>query len=132
MTKKTTAKNTGAAKPEKSVEAFIKARRVDCEEELKSSEDWLARWWQDTDAFLENWLGSKANADAEVKEKGYEMAVRELVATVRSINLRAKAGVMVIDDIEKGRTAFNADVMFPMMQFEALVDKKARIMGGWL
>ena len=126
-TTKTTAKSASSAS-----NAFIEARRVDCEEELKSSEDWLGRWWQDTDAFLENWLGNKANAEAEIKEKGYEMAVRELVATVRSINLRAKAGIMVLDDIAKGRTAFDGKTAFPMLQFEALVDKKARVMGGWL
>lgn len=115
-----------------SIDAFLEARRSDCEDEIKSSTEWLAKWWQNTDEFLEHWLGNKENADAEVKSKGYDMAVRELVETVRSINLRAKAGLMVLDDIRKGRTAFNGEAAFPMMQFEALVDRKARIMGGWL
>ena len=124
---KSKANNTAA------VAEFLDNRRHDSEDEVKSTTDWLGRWWSDTDAFLENWLGTKEDMENEVKAKGYDMAVRELVGTVRSINMRAKATLMVIDDLDKGRAVLDAvDDMSRMLKFEELVDVKARVMGGWL
>ena len=121
------------AKANAAVAEFLDNRRHDSENEVKSTLDWLGRWWRDTDAFLENWLGTKKDVENEINAKGYDMAVRELVGTVRSINMRAKATLMVIDDLDKGRAVLDAaDELTRMLRFEELVDQKAKVMGGWL
>lgn len=121
------------AKANAAVAEFLDNRRHDSENDVKSTMDWLGRWWRDTDAFLENWLGTKKDVENEINAKGYDMAVRELVGTVRSINMRAKATLMVIDDLDKGRAVLDAaNELTRMLRFEELVDQKAKVMGGWL
>lgn len=106
-------------------ESVIDSKINDCRFEIESSAEWLGKWWMDTDAFLKHWLGEDIND--EVRAKGHDGAVRDLLDTVRSINAHAKAELLVLEDIKAGRTKSPLRGIKWLLQMETLVNRKLQM-----
>ena len=108
----------------KELKDFLKQKEQECYELIASTSEWLRKWQDDKEEFLLHWLGD--DKDAEVKEKGFDKAVSDLLKDVMMMNLKAKAELKVIDGIENGK--IHLEDHHPMLRvfyYEDLVNQKA-------